>query len=278
MINPPQTFPNGQMTPQILINLIRMFLRDKPKLNALIKKEETDDDEIKLAINMAISDWNSTPPLLTHVGLTNFPVMDWLIVASAMFILQSAGVLQYRNELQFNDSGITTSPWTKGPAYMGVAGMWAQLVEKKKYEFKLAINYGRTFGIVKSAEYMLWDYSGLYTGPDYLTATGTSSMSAVPGGILGPNGPSGRPQTPQKTDPFVFVMSNWTLDPINNRYVINFYHNLNSDVDVRIMDPITGTDLRNKVNIVFQNKNVLFIWVPIVPDTRMEGQMIAFKL
>lgn len=264
------------LTPEIAIELIRRFLRDQPKLNALIKKQETDDDEIKLAINMAISDWNSTPPILSPVGLADFPVFDWLIVASSMFILQSAGVLQYRNELPFNDSGITVNPWSKGPAYTSLAGMWANMVENKKREFKIAINYARTFGIVRSPEYMLWDYSGLYTGPSYLTMTGGSNLSALPGGIVG--GTPTAITTPSKSEPFLFFNTTWTVNPVNNRYEINFYHNLNSDVDVRITDPDTGQDLRNRAGIIFPTKNLIILHVPLAPDGRFSGQAIAFKL
>jgi hypothetical protein len=263
------------MTPRILIDLVRRFLRDQPKLNALIRKNETDDDEIKLAINMSISDWNSTPPILQQVGLDNFPVLDWLIVSTAMWCLVSAGVLQYRNELQFNDSGITVNPWSKGPAYTNLAGMWANMVEKKKSDYKIAINYGRTFGIVRSPEFMMWDYSGLYTGPDYLDATGAGAMSAIPGNA------ESHPQaihSPSKTVPFIFTNSTWEVNAVNNQYEINFYHNLHADCDVRITDPSSGQDLRNQCSIRFPNQNVIIISVPLAPDGRFSGQMIAFKL
>lgn len=266
------------MTPTILVDLVRRFIRDQPKLNALIQKHESDEDEIKLAINMAISDWNSTPPLLPPVGLDNFPVFDWLIVASAMFVLQSAGVLQYRNEMPFNDSGITVNPWSKGPAYTNLAGMWANMVETKKREYKIAINYGRTFGIVKSPEFMLWDYSGLYTGPTYLAQSGGSSMSAIPGGIGGQPSMVNTIATPSKSDPFQFQNTTWVVNPLNNRYEINFYHNLNADCDVRITDPNSGEDLRDRCGIVFASKNLIILHTTLAPDGRFSGQAIAFKM
>lgn len=267
------------MDVRTLINLIRLFLRDNPKLNVLIKKEETDDDVIKLAINMAISDWNSTPPLLAPVRLESFPVFDWLIVASCMFILQSSGVLQYRNELQYSDGGITVNPWSKGPAYTTLAGMWAERVERTKTQFKIACNYARTFGIVRSPEYMLWDYSGLYTGPDYLTATNGGEMSALPGGLDGSGGvEEHHKKRPNRTPPFMFSIGTWVVNPITNMYEINFPHNLNSDVDVRITDPTSGKDLRSQCSIQFANTNLIVLSIPLVPDTRFAGQAIAFKL
>lgn len=261
-------------TPEQAVDLIRRFLRDQPKFNKLIKINETDDDEIKLAINMAISDWNSTPPLLTPVGLDNFPVFDWLIVASSMFILQSAGVLNYRNEMPVQDGGIVINPWGRGPNYIGLAGMFANLVENKKREYKIAVNYSKTFGIIKSPEYMLWDYAGLHTGPAYATMGTGSGMSALPRSV----DPIVNPTSPTRTDPYSFELSSWVVNPATSRYEINFYHNLNSDVDVRITDPGSGEDLRNKCGVQFVNKNMLIVHLPLAPDTRFSGQMIAFKL
>jgi hypothetical protein len=258
-----------------VINLVRKFLRDTPKLNELRKVQESTDDDIKLAINMAISDWNSTPPLIAPSRLENFPSMDWLVVATAMFILQSAGILQYRNDLAYNDSGITVNPWSKGPQYFNTAGMWAQMVENKKRELKTAINYSITFGIVRTAEYMYWDYAGLYSGPQYDNAgyniSGTTPNTDT---LINP----AMPTTPSRSNPFDFTISSWTPDPANSVYILNFYHNLMADVDVRIIDPITGMDLRNKVGIQFGSKTTVRLSVPMIPDGRLNGQIVAFKI
>jgi hypothetical protein len=214
---------------------------------------------------------------MTRVTIENFPSFSWLVVSSAMHLLVSAGVLNYRNEMPFNDSGVTVNPWSKGPQYIGLAGMWANMVEKKKTDFKIAINYAKTFGIVKSPEYMLWDYAGLYTGPGY----GTMASSGGNFTALGSQNTVPTPQiiqTPSKTEPFYFKINTWATNPLLNRYEINFSHNLAADVDVRITDPNSGLDLRNKCSIEFKGKNLLTISVPLAPDGRFEGQMIAFKL
>lgn len=275
---------SDNQTLKTVINMIRKFLRDKPKLNELIRKVENDDEDIIMAIQLAISDWNTTPPFLEPVKLENFPSLDWLILASSMYILESAGVLNYRNELPYNDGGITVSRWSKGPNYIGMAGMFANMVEKKKIEFKIALNYSNTFGIIRTPEFMLWDYSGLYTGPDYdgrssgfKAATGTD-IDSMSNNTISDRGKVDGATTPSKTLPFMFQISDWEADTGSQSFVLKFYHNLMADVDVRITDPNTGTDLRNKVSIRFKGQSLVELFVPMNPDGRISGSMIAFKI
>ena len=262
-----------------VVNYVRLFLRDQPKLNKLTKMKENDDDEIRLAVHMAISDWNGTPPLLNPVGIEDFPLFDWLIVASAMFVLQSSGVLQHRNDLPFNDNGVSVNPWSKGPAYVNLAGMWAQMCETKKRDFKYAYNVGKTFGIIKSPEYRMWDYSGLYAGAQF-NDFGTGSLSAAPSMV--PDMANGQPYPPtwkgHDAPPLNFRIADWIANPLTTHYEITFNHALNTDVDVRITDPATGNDLRSRCMIRFASKNMVVIAIPLTPDTRFDGQMIAFRI
>ena len=269
-----QTNNFGRPTPELIIYLIRLFLRDQPKLNKIFGKFEHDDNDIKLAINLAISDWNTTPPMIAHVRLDNFPSMDWLIVCSAMFLLQSVGVLHYRNDLQYSDSGITVNPWSKGPQYMGTAGIWAQSLENKKREFKYSMNIASTFGVVRSPEYLLWDWAGLYTGPQYDNRSG--QYTALSGTGAGAPAPTST-LPPLSTAPFNFILASWNTDLANHEYYINFTHNLAVAVDIRITD-VDGNDLKNKLKAIRYGNMVVRIAVPIQPDGRLEGSMIAYKI
>ncbi len=270
-------YPNYRMTPQVVIDMARKFLRDTPKLNELRGIEETDESVFKLAINMSISDWNSTPPLLAPVGLEDFPSFDWLIISTGLFVLMSAGVLQYRNELQYSDQGITVNPWSKGPAYIHIAGMWAGMCDTKKREYKYALNLSRTFGIARTSEYLMWDYSGLYTGVpgDNVRGTGPSSVA---GGILGTNEPIGPSNEPHKRLYINFTIEQWVGNGSGAVWEMVLYHNFGSDVDVRLTDPATGQDLRNQASIFFGTKNAITLRVPMAPDGRFAGQAIVFQV
>lgn len=274
--NNPQ-YSKYKFTPEMLIYCVRTFLRDTAKQNELRGIDETDDKIIKLCINMAISDWNTTPPLLSPVGLEDFPKFDWLIVCTAMFVLQSAGVLQYRNELPFTDAGTTVNVWSKGPAYFNTAGFWAQQCEKQKVAYKVALNYSRTFGIARTSEYMMWDYSGIYTGVPGDNVRGVGPTSEA-GGILGTTDPvRDHDHTPRSRN-FNFNIDTWVLDGVSSQYQLVFYHDLHSNVDVRITDPTTGNDVKNLAQGINYQRESIKLTVSSSPDGRFSGEMIVFKI
>ena len=48
---------------------LRLFLNDTPELNRLIRRQESTDEKLDLAIMLAINDYNITPPPLGIVML-----------------------------------------------------------------------------------------------------------------------------------------------------------------------------------------------------------------
>lgn len=264
----------GPPTPELVIQLVRLFLRDQPKLNKVFGTYEHTDNDIKLCINMAIGDWNSTPPLITPVRLDNFPTLNWLIVCTAMFLLQSAGVLNYRNEMPYNDSGISVNPWSKGPNYINTAGMFMQALEQQKRDFKYSLNVAQTFGVVRSPEYLIWDWSGLYTGPQYDNRSGQyAALSGTGAGTPAPASEIGK----NSTAPLGFTVTSWDADLANNEYFIIFTHNLYSTVDVRITSA-DGTDLKSKMKSIKYDNSTVRIAVAMNPDGRISGSAIIYKI
>jgi len=277
-LNQNPQYQNYKFTPETIIFCARKFMRDTAKQNELRGIDESDDSIFKLAINMAISDWNTTPPLLAAVGLEDFPAFDWLIISTAMFVLQSAGVLQYRNELQYSDAGTSVNPWSKGPVYFQTAGFWANLCEQKKRDYKYALNVSKTFGIARTSEYMMWDYSGLFTGVPGDNVRG-SGPSSVAGGALGvQQNIQELKNKPRKRTQINFKIDSWVNDGVDMLYTYVFYHNFMSEVDARITDPVTGADLRSQVSIFFDSKNSIKLTVPMQPDGRFEASMIVFEI
>jgi hypothetical protein len=261
-----------KLTEHLLIYLIRMFLRDNAKLNALIRKEESGDQEYSLAIRMALSNWNTTPPFINSATIEDFPSLDWLIICGAMYILQMNGVLNYRNELQYSDNGVSVNPWSKGPQYISLAGFWLNQLETQKREIKICINYAMTYGFQRSPEFRLWDFRNYYS--DYLGDGMPSGMGPLP-----PSSPTSDegslPPAHTKTDPFVLTFADWVLSPLTNGYVINFQHNLNTDVDIKITNTL-NEDCRPACKITFFDPNLIIVSVPM--NGRFDGRMIAYKI
>ncbi len=123
-----------------MVAVVRMFLRDFPELNRLISGEETSDRMIAWAIIDAIDDWNSTPPFIGKVGLTNFPSMSWLREAAVMRTLESVGLLQTRNQLNFSDGGISQSVSDKAPLLLNWVQLYSNRVEQRKAQIKSSMN------------------------------------------------------------------------------------------------------------------------------------------
>ena len=86
---------------------LRLFLRDTPELNRLLNKEESNDELLLFAIDMTLSDWNSTTPVIGNTNICNFPSLYLLMHGAAIQILKSQGLYQARNELTYNSGGST---------------------------------------------------------------------------------------------------------------------------------------------------------------------------
>lgn len=142
---------------QDTITLVRAKMRDYPELNRLIEGHETSDREIAFAIMEAIDDFNTTPPLIAPYKLEDFPSMSLLIRGSIIMVIESIGLLQTRNQMQYSDGqGISVSVSDKGPMLMNWINLFAQNYEQKKFRLKQAINLGTALnGKGVASEYSL---------------------------------------------------------------------------------------------------------------------------
>lgn len=139
---------------QLLIRKLRAFLRDQPVLNELIEGKESGDGELRDAILDAIEDWNNTQPPIAPVNIRTHPSQRLLIRGAAIEILFSAGILQSRNRLDYNDGGIVVRDKDKAPDYQAWIARLVNDYEMKKINLKKSSNIAIGFGAVPS------EYSG----------------------------------------------------------------------------------------------------------------------
>lgn len=145
----------------ILVRNCRDFLRDHKALNALLDDEETSDPLLRMYIAMAIDDWNTTPPLLNRVDITNHPSPSALMWKVIQIVLWSAAILQERNRLQYNDGGITVQTSDKAQMYLAMAAQLHEVYETNKRRLKKAINIEGAYGGVAS-EYLLTNFTAFW--------------------------------------------------------------------------------------------------------------------
>lgn len=147
------------LPPKLLntITLVRAKLRDYPELNRLIAGYETSDREIAFAIMEAIDDYNTTPPMIDPVTLDTHPSMSLLINGAIIFTLQSVGLFQTRNQMNYSDGqGVQVGVNDKTPALMQWINLFNQQYEQKKMRLKQAINLqGALNGTGVRSEYAL---------------------------------------------------------------------------------------------------------------------------
>lgn len=112
---------------QAFVQNVRLYLRDHPQLNRLVAGEESSDRIIAWAVLDALSYFNGTP------HFTNYALPD-LIARNQQYLmtrltvislLESVGLLQTRNHLNYSNGGINVGVNDKTPMIMN----WLQYLK-----------------------------------------------------------------------------------------------------------------------------------------------------
>lgn len=137
---------------------LRLFLMDTEELNRLIRGKEMDDDRLDLAIELTLSDWNTTTPVIGRVNIGNFPSLYLLLHGAAIQCLKMGGLWQTRNELTYNSGGSSFVRANKTPYYQSWIQNFASEYEAKKLNYKIQRNVEGAYGDGFHSEYDLIGY------------------------------------------------------------------------------------------------------------------------
>lgn len=139
--------------------LLRLFLNDTPELNRLIRREESDDTKLDLAIDLAVDNYNVTAPVLQTHTVANFPSLYLLIYGATIQVLRSAGILQSRNELAYSSGGVSVRIFDKTQLYQSWIAQFVAEYERTKANFKIASNINNALaGSGVASEYAILNY------------------------------------------------------------------------------------------------------------------------
>lgn len=144
--------PNAQIELNNFVNQVRSFMRDYPELNRLIAGVESSNRQIVWAIFDTLDDFNSSPPFTLH-SIGSFPSKSLLIRGVVCSLLESIGLLQTRNHLQFSDGGITVGVSDKTPFIQSWLQLFRNSYESKKEKLKVAYNIETAWGGGVHSEY-----------------------------------------------------------------------------------------------------------------------------
>jgi hypothetical protein len=138
-IGPTTPIPTASNRMNEMVDYVRLFLRDFPELNRLTQGYEHSPRMIAWAIIDTLDDWNSTPPFVGNVGITNMPSRHLICRGATISLLESVGLLQTRNQLTFSDGGLTV---TVGQPQLILQwlSMFKASYEQKKARFKASQN------------------------------------------------------------------------------------------------------------------------------------------
>ena len=143
---------------------MRQYLRDFQELNRLIDGEETSDRMIAWSVIDALDDINNTPPLIGQYTVETFPYRSLLLRGTVITVLESVGLLQTRNQLNFSDGGIQVGVSDKAPMIMQWINMLRSSYEQKKQQYKIAVNISQVFdgSAILSDYYFLGGYYDVF--------------------------------------------------------------------------------------------------------------------
>lgn len=132
---------------------LRAFLKDNALVNRLLKfTQENTDDELDLYLNMAIGFLNHIPPLIGNYTYASFPIPALVLHQAAIECLISNGIVHSRNELTYNNGGVTVKI-SDGSRYLKQLNLLYRMTDQEINNFKqikIALNIDSAWGGVHS--------------------------------------------------------------------------------------------------------------------------------
>ena len=123
------------------------------------KKIENSNIKILNYFKRAIRDLNSGAPI-TKYEITNFPDEGLLVEGAVIFYLMANGILQLRNQLNYNDAGLAVGLFDKTGQYQS----WAQFLLQTYLQNKMAFKQGEVARSLNAGFLGIGSEFGYYTG------------------------------------------------------------------------------------------------------------------
>jgi len=152
----------------VMIQLIRVILRDHPELNRLTENLEHSDGDIRIAIARAVSAYNSVPPLLQSVSVQSFPSPEMLVVGALAYVIESTLFLRVRNHLPYTDGSISLDT-ENVPIYSALRDSMMRDYREWIPGFKISLNLSNGLGLDPSGLHSEYFFLSGYLGDAFLS-------------------------------------------------------------------------------------------------------------
>jgi hypothetical protein len=159
-----QGIPSVSQTVRDFVQMVRLYLRDFPELNRLVAGEESSDRQVAWALLDALADFNGTPPITTFSieQLLQRSQHHLLLRMTTISLIESVGLLQTRNHLNYSNGGINVGVSDKTPMLMNWLQYFKSTTEQRKQHVKVAFNIESILGPSNQgvhSEYWCTNYS-----------------------------------------------------------------------------------------------------------------------
>jgi hypothetical protein len=135
------------------VQMVRFYMRDNAELNRLVAGEESTDRQIAWAVMDALADFNGTPPFLGNTdldGMLGMQQHSLLLRMTVCNVIESVGLLQTRNHINYSNGGITVGVNDKTPMLMNWLQYFRATTDQMKQRVKVAMNIGSILGPTNS--------------------------------------------------------------------------------------------------------------------------------
>jgi hypothetical protein len=148
--------PAGGLTLRDYRWALRAFLKDFNENNRLLNfTVESEIEFLDTYIFMALGSLNVIPPILSQYSLATFPVPNLLIHQATMECLMSNSIVFSRNDLTYNNGGVTTKI-VDGQRYATVIQLLSRMLDNETNmyrQMKIAQNITAAYGGGVSSPY-----------------------------------------------------------------------------------------------------------------------------
>jgi hypothetical protein len=137
-----QGIPGVSDTLRSFVQVVRLYLRDFPELNRLVAGEESSDRQIAWAVMDALSDFNGTPHF-TSLSLDDLLLKNQhslLLRLTVCSLIESVGLLQTRNHINYSTGGTNVGANDKTPLLMNWLQYFKSTTEQMKQRVKVSLN------------------------------------------------------------------------------------------------------------------------------------------
>lgn len=130
------------------VQMVRLYMRDFPELNRIVSGEESSDRQIAWAVMDALADFNGTPHFtsMTLDELLQRQQHSLLLRMTVVSLIESVGLLQTRNHLNYSTGGTNVGINDKTPLLMNWLQYYKSYTDQLKQRVKVALNVESILG------------------------------------------------------------------------------------------------------------------------------------